>query len=564
MSYKTLYRTYRPQNFSDVVGQEHITRTFRNALKKDKISHAYLFTGPRGTGKTSVAKIIAKAVNCEKAPTDEPCNKCDSCLSINSGFDSDIFEIDAASNNGVDEIREIRDKVKYAPTIGRFKVYIIDEVHMLSTGAFNALLKTLEEPPSHVIFILATTEPHKIPATIISRCQRFDFKSISIKDIIFRMKYVVTVENIKIEEKAIYTIAKNAQGGMRDALSLLDQAISYSEDNVTEADVHEITGTVSEGHLVQVVEELISFNTKEVINILDNLISLGKEPLRLIENMIFYFRDLFLIRKMKEIDEHLVVNHSEQTKQIAKKISDNQLMSIIKTLNNAQYEMRKTNHPRVFIELAVFEMVNLLDKKENLVKETVNQKVVEKKESPKEVSPKEENQVIKKTVENETEKRYIDVTIIENVLNNASKEKKNNLVYQWKSIYGTKVNMANIRQLLVDGQVEAVSLDNKIILSYDFDTECAKLYEKEFYEKAIELLENEFKDKYQIIPLPKRIWNAKRDEFAKQYRNNIKRPKLSPIDEPIIVKKNTNKYEFEPDFVKEAVNIFGDDIVNIK
>ncbi len=565
LSYKTLYRTYRPQTFSEVVGQEHITRTFRNALKKDKITHAYLFTGPRGTGKTTVAKIIAKAVNCQNIPTDEPCNACESCLSINSGFDNDVFEIDAASNNGVDEIREIRDKVKYAPAIGRFKVYIIDEVHMLSTGAFNALLKTLEEPPSHVIFILATTEPHKIPATIISRCQRFDFKSITIKDIIYRMKYIIEVENIKIEEKAIYTIAKNAQGGMRDALSLLDQAISYSEDYVTEENVHEITGTVSEDKLSQIIEEMTMFNTKQVINILDDLISSGKEPLRLIENMIFYFRDIFLLQKMKVIDEQLIVNHSIKTQELSRKLDEHRLFEIISILNNTQYEMRKTNHPRVFIELAIFEIINLLDKKDNVVKELKLPALEEKPEiAVKQAVQEEEIVIIPEKKLDQTEKKFIDVTEIESILNHASKEKKSTLSLRWKSIYGTDINMTTIEQLLIDGQVEAVSIDNKILLSYEYDAICAKLYEHEIYEKAIQILMNIFQEKYEILALPKRIWNAKRDEFIEQYRNNIKQPKLSPIDEPIVVKKNTNKYEFEPEMVKAAIDIFGDDIINIK
>ena len=233
VSYQALYRVWRPQNFIDVVGQEHVTKTLQNALLQDKISHAYLFSGPRGTGKTSAAKILAKAVNCERAPVAEPCNECSACLGITDGSISDVIEIDAASNNGVEEIRDIRDKVKYAPSSVKYKVYIIDEVHMLSIGAFNALLKTLEEPPKHVIFILATTEPHKIPLTIISRCQRFDFKRITAKAIVNRMKLIASETGVECDEEALQIIARAAEGGMRDALSLLDQAISFSNEKVT-------------------------------------------------------------------------------------------------------------------------------------------------------------------------------------------------------------------------------------------------------------------------------------------------------------------------------------------
>ncbi len=228
MAYVALYRAYRPQKFADVVGQEHIIKTLQNAIRINKVAHAYLFCGPRGTGKTTLAKIMAKALNCTSGPAIEPCDHCEICEGIQKGTVPDVIEIDAASNNGADDIRSLRDSVKYLPSVGRYKVYIIDEVHMLSNAAFNALLKTLEEPPQHVVFILATTEPYKLPNTILSRCQRFDFQAISTEDILKRLKIVVNQEGIRVSEEALNQIAFSAEGGMRDALSLLDQCISYS------------------------------------------------------------------------------------------------------------------------------------------------------------------------------------------------------------------------------------------------------------------------------------------------------------------------------------------------
>ena len=246
MAYVALYRAYRPQKFVDVVGQEHIIKTLQNAIELNKVAHAYLFCGPRGTGKTTLAKIMAKAMNCVHGPLKEPCGECEICQGITKGTVSDVIEIDAASNNGADDIRALRDTVKFLPAVGKYKVYIIDEVHMLSNAAFNALLKTLEEPPKHVIFILATTEPYKLPNTILSRCQRFDFQSISIDDILRRLEIVANEENVKISKEALYQIATSAEGGMRDALSLFDQCISFSiNEEINLDDVLAVSGNVS-------------------------------------------------------------------------------------------------------------------------------------------------------------------------------------------------------------------------------------------------------------------------------------------------------------------------------
>src|SRR5690625_4787140 len=294
MSYQALYRVWRPQTFEDISGQDVITQTLKNAIKNGNTSHAYLFTGPRGTGKTSAAKIFAKAINCPYSEDGEPCNECQICEEITKGSLGDVIEIDASSNNGVEEIRDIREKANYAPTQADYKVYIIDEVHMLSMGAFNALLKTLEEPPKNVIFLLATTEPHKIPLTIISRTQRFDFRRISQEDIMRRMEYILKEINVEFEEDALLLIAKAAEGGMRDGLSILDQALSFHDNQILTEDIQQITGSVTQDLLEDYFESLAEKDTKNALDLLQNLLAEGKDAGRFVEDVVLFGRDLLL------------------------------------------------------------------------------------------------------------------------------------------------------------------------------------------------------------------------------------------------------------------------------
>ncbi len=360
LAYQALYRVWRPQTFIDVVGQEHVTKTLQNALLQQKISHAYLFSGPRGTGKTSAAKILAKAINCERSPVSEPCNECAACRGITDGTISDVLEFDAASNSRVEEMRDVLDKVRFAPTAVNYKVYIIDEVHMLSISAFNALLKTLEEPPKHVIFILATTEPHKIPLTIISRCQRFDFRRITAGAIVNRMKLIVEESGIDCDERALQLIARAADGGMRDALSLLDQAISYSQDHVAIEDALTVTGSVSQGFLNKLA---LAFREKDVANglaALDELLYHGKDPMRFIEDIILYYRDMLLYKTAPNLEESLErVMLDDDFRNIAETISTDQIYQLIDLLNKTQQEMRWTNHPRIFLEVAIVKLCQM-------------------------------------------------------------------------------------------------------------------------------------------------------------------------------------------------------------
>ena len=367
MAYKALYRTYRPKDFEEIAGQEHITRTFKNALKNNKIAHAYLFSGPRGTGKTSIAKIIAKAVNCIHAPVSNPCNECDICNGINNNTNSDVIEIDAASNNGVDEIREIRDKVKYLPGVSTYKVYIIDEVHMLSQGAFNALLKTLEEPPKHVIFILATTEPHKIPATIHSRCQRFDFRGVSVPEMINRMNTIIDNEAISITHEAVKVIAESAEGGMRDAISLLDQVVSYTDKKVNVNDVHAIRGTVSNDRLLSIAEAIYENDSVKAIKLLDELIDMGKESQRLVEDLIKFYRDLLIYKNTNTSEEDQLLYGNDDFKVLANNLSNNMVFFYIDILNKTQNDMKFTNNAKLYMELALIKMVDRVEKQEVII-----------------------------------------------------------------------------------------------------------------------------------------------------------------------------------------------------
>ncbi len=357
MAYKALYRTYRPKDFDEVAGQEHITKTFKNALSKNKLAHAYLFSGPRGTGKTSVAKIIAKAVNCENAPVKNPCNECSICKGIENNTINDVIEIDAASNNGVDEIREIRDKVKYLPGVGKFKVYIIDEVHMLSTGAFNALLKTLEEPPKHAIFILATTEPHKVPSTIHSRCQRFDFRGIQKKEMLKRLDLIIDQESIDIEEDAKILITESAAGGMRDAISLLDQVMAFSEGIITKEDVHAIRGSVSADNILDIVKAVQKEDAVKALHILNRLIEEGKESDHIIDDLIVFYRDLLYVKNTRDT-ESKTLYQTKQFQALSETLSNAALFHHMDILNETKQSMRFSTDGKLYLELGFIKMVD--------------------------------------------------------------------------------------------------------------------------------------------------------------------------------------------------------------
>ena len=483
MAYKALYRIYRPQTFDEVVGQKYILQTIKNAIEHNKIAHAYLFSGPRGTGKTTLAKLLAKGVNCTAA-SNRPCNECDNCKAIALGTYPDVIEIDAASNNGVDEIREIIDKVKYAPIAGKYKIYIIDEVHMLSTGAFNALLKTLEEPPAHIIFVLATTDVHKVIPTIISRCQRFDFNKVSQTDIKLRIKDILEQENIKYENDVVPLIAELADGGVRDALGILDQTIAYAGDNLTGDHVRDIYGVASTAEIIDLIENVLNKKIKESLNFVNDFDQRGVDLVRLTSGILNVLKETVIFNYSND-NSNLELLSKEQVEKLGSLMNNNLAFKIIDTVVETLANYKKVNSPRSLLELAILKLCTLEDKvitKEKIEVKTVTPKIITtpKLEAIKE--PEVKQQVITETIDlnDKVEPVKVDrdpngkeqiITFSDkellNVLVQASKEDKDFVSSRWSLItqYMSKPQFSYAASLVIDG-VPFAATDNALILGY--------------------------------------------------------------------------------------------------
>jgi len=405
MSYVVFARKYRPKDFDEVIGQEHITTTLKNAIKQNRVAHAYIFSGPRGIGKTTTARILAKALNCEKGPTPKPCNKCILCQEISSSISMDVIEIDGASNRGIDEVRQLRENVKFAPTNGKYKLYIIDEVHMLTQEAFNALLKTLEEPPPHVKFIFATTHPNKVIPTILSRCQRFDFRRVSVKDIVSKLKTIAKLESIKVEEETLFSIARQAEGSLRDAESILDQLSTFCNSKIGKDDITRILGTVNEEMLEEFTDIIAERDAPGALAFIDKLMAGGKDLSFFMLNLIGHFRNLMVANVSK--DPSALIDSSRQSIERVvnqtKRFSTEELFYISDILLNAYESMKRSTSTRVIFELAVIKITkrasmkslnSILEKIKDIEKRdlpSMPEAVVRRVESsppPKEVEPK--------------------------------------------------------------------------------------------------------------------------------------------------------------------------------
>ncbi|MDQ0216530.1 DNA polymerase-3 subunit gamma/tau [Oikeobacillus pervagus] len=557
MGYQALYRVWRPQTFVDVVGQEHVTKTLQNALLQQKTSHAYLFSGPRGTGKTSAAKILAKAVNCERGPASEPCNECAACRGITDGSIPDVIEFDAASNSRVEEMREVLDKVKYAPSVVNYKVYIIDEVHMLSISAFNALLKTLEEPPKHVLFILATTEPHKIPLTIISRCQRFDFKRITSKDIVKRMKLIVEESGISVEENALHIIARAAEGGMRDALSLLDQAISFSSEMVTVEDALAVTGTVSQTYLNRMGRSILEKDTVGALETVEELLLQGKDPGRFTEDFILYFRDMLLYKTAPNIEESLErVMLDDDFVQLTNEISPEQIYEYIDILNKAQHEMKFSNHARIYLEVSLVKMCQINVRRVNNIPEIeglldkiqkMEMEIKSLQSQRSSMMPGEsERQTTRKPSRPSSKGFKTPVKKIEAILKEATKQDLNLVKSRW----GDMLDFLNQRQmrsqaaLLNDAEPVAAS-PHSFVLKFKYEIHCQMAMENvKFIQTLAVALQELTGNEYYPVGVPEEEWLKIRKQFIQGERDH--------------------KEQEEDPLISEALKLVGEDLLEIK
>lgn len=569
MAYTALYRKYRPSNFASVVGQEVVVDVLKNSILNNKVSHAYLFTGPRGTGKTSIAKILAHAVNCLNFNGDI-CGECEVCKNLEIN-DSDIIEIDAASNNGVDEIRTLRDNVKLLPSFCKYKIYIIDEVHMLSTGAFNALLKTLEEPPSHVIFILATTEPNKIPLTILSRCQRFDFNKISNEKLVSRLLYIATQEGKIIDKSILEYIAEISDGGLRDAINLLDQVISLPQECVTLEEIDRLSGRISQNTLFELLSAISTGNYLSILNISDIIYGEGKNYKDIADGMLAIVRDLSI---NFEVDSYFNKDYSSKLATI--NIPFDKLISITSLLNELIKELKNSNDPKMLFDIYMVNICNSLSSKGNLSvkKEDINNSqtvelknkevnnisnIKENKEKLDINKDSDEDTINEETINtsNDTINGDLKSIRINNVLAEADKKILNNIVKLYDKIgdYVSNKVYNTLSILLLDGHVVVAS--TKYLLFAFESEEDVTLFDNNY--KQIELFIKEvFEETYKVAAVTKKEWQRIKEDFIKNKKNQIPYVFIDENDVKLDMGVSFNDLE------NSALDLFGEDTISVR
>lgn len=526
MKYQALYRKYRPKTFDDVYGQQIVVQTLKNVIKNNKLTHAYLFVGPRGTGKTSIAKIFAKTINCLHPEDGLSCEKCDICISNNSNENVDIIEMDAASNNGVDEIREIRNHITLLPTVSKYKIYIIDEVHMLTTGAFNALLKTLEEPPEHIIFILATTEPHKIPLTIMSRCQSFEFKPIPVAIIKERLKYICAQENINIDDKSLNLIAEESNGGLRDAVSMLDQLNAYADGNIKYEDVLLLNGRINDNEIEKFMTEMVNDDLNSVFTKIESWQEEGKNFIYICEDFIRFLRNELIKFKL------------ENNSNIVNLIGENKTIEVIMILNKIANDMKISKDKKVLFDVTIINITNILKNKQTFENNTYTSKnIMIENKTPEKVEIKEEKPQTVKVPIKETKNYTLYDELMNIRLNNTLgiADKKSKIEYE-NAVENLKndisdLNKLKIINLLDDTKITAGSKDG-IILTTDSDNILHDLYDNmELLEESLESLLGK---KVKVCILLDELWNKKRIIYVEKIKN---KEKIDIIDEEDILNK---------------------------
>ena len=558
MSYQALYRKYRPSTLNDVIGQDVVIQILKNALLNNKVCHAYMFSGPRGIGKTSIAKLLAKAVNCTNLEDGDACGKCENCVSINEGSCPDIIEIDAASNNGVDEIREIKNKVNLVPNQLKYKVYIIDEVHMLSIGAFNALLKTLEEPPEHVIFILATTDLHKVPTTIISRCQCFEFHRISNTNIVSRLKYICETENIRIEDNVLEMIANLSDGGLRDAVGMLDKLNAYSNSSITIDDFEKVNGIVSKEQKIQFLNYIQASDISNTINFLDSIYDNGKDFVLFVQDLLYLCKDLivnYYINNDSQYDSNFLISFSILLNDLLKEIK---FSSDIKTIveiyflnymnknaniqNNEKTEAKSDiSIPNSSEDIKNTEKTDINDNNSHLESEIISREII--------------------SDDNLVQNGKINNMIVNNCFARADKNEKRMFESKWNSLndYALDSEYGAAACFISDGKIRAVGL-GEVILSFNYESMINRGFSMIL--KIQKLLEKIYQKHYDVALLTDDEWNQEKEKYIQNMNNHVPYQYVTidrDSDKDTLPVQNSNS----GDIKSQAIELFGEDMVSI-